>query len=187
MATPQSPRRWTHTVTLCLTCRTEVPSRWRRFCRSPSTRCPKTRRKKRRRRRACCPGRDRDRLPATVRVHGDRVAGRWRLDSRLGIPRRGFGRCRGTADVVGARAAKIPSGTKIDYNGPPVPALAQAAEQQGKRAALNLAAEIRGEAPSPFRYRSLGQLVDLGESSALVDFLGTKTSGLLGGLIWKGV
>jgi NADH:ubiquinone reductase (H+-translocating) len=77
--------------------------------------------------------------------------------------------------------------TKIDYDGSPVPALAQAAEQQGKRAALNLAAEIRGEAPSPFRYRSLGQLVDLGESSALVDILGTKTSGLLGALVWKGV
>jgi NADH:ubiquinone reductase (H+-translocating) len=77
--------------------------------------------------------------------------------------------------------------TKIDYDGPLVPALAQAAEQQGKRAALNLAAEIRGEAPSPFRYRSLGQLVDLGESNALVDILGTKTSGLLGALIWKGV
>jgi NADH:ubiquinone reductase (H+-translocating) len=77
--------------------------------------------------------------------------------------------------------------TKIDYDGPPVPALAQAAEQQGKRAALNLAAEIRSEAPSPFRYRSLGQLVDLGESSAIVNILGTKTSGLLGALIWKGV
>jgi NADH:ubiquinone reductase (H+-translocating) len=76
---------------------------------------------------------------------------------------------------------------KIDYDGPPVPALAQAAEQQGKRAALNLAAEIRGEASLPFRYRSLGQLVDVGESSALVDILGTKTSGLLGGLIWTGV
>ena len=75
----------------------------------------------------------------------------------------------------------------IDYDGPPVPALAQAAEQEGKRAALNLAAEIKGEAPVPFGYRSLGQLVDLGEGSAVVDILGTKVSGQIGSLIWRGV
>ena len=75
----------------------------------------------------------------------------------------------------------------VDHDGPPVPALAQAAEQEGKRAALNLAAEIEGREPEPFRYRSLGQLVDLGESSALVDILGVKFSGLLGALVWRGV
>ncbi|HEY6753020.1 MAG TPA: NAD(P)/FAD-dependent oxidoreductase, partial [Rubrobacteraceae bacterium] len=32
-----------------------------------------------------------------------------------------------------------------------------------------------------------GQLVDLGESSALVDILGVKFSGLLGALVWRGV
>jgi NADH:ubiquinone reductase (H+-translocating) len=77
--------------------------------------------------------------------------------------------------------------TSIDYDGPPVPALAQAAEQEGRRAALNLAAEIKNEAPAPFRYRSLGQLVDLGEGGALVDILGAKVSGLVGVLIWRGV
>src|SRR5215213_10848479 len=75
----------------------------------------------------------------------------------------------------------------VAHDGPPVPALAQAAEQEGKRAALNLAAEIEGREPEPFRYRSLGQLVDLGESSALVDILGVKFSGLLGALVWRGV
>jgi NADH:ubiquinone reductase (H+-translocating) len=77
--------------------------------------------------------------------------------------------------------------TSIDYDGPPVPALAQAAEQEGKRAALNLAAQIKGEAPVPFSYRSLGQLVDLGEGGALVDILGAKASGRVGALIWKGI
>jgi NADH dehydrogenase len=76
--------------------------------------------------------------------------------------------------------------TSIDYDGPPVPALAQAAEQEGKRAASNLAAEITGEVPEPFRYRSLGQLIDLGQGSALVDILGAKASGRIGALIWKG-
>jgi NADH dehydrogenase len=77
--------------------------------------------------------------------------------------------------------------TSIDYDGPPVPALAQAAEQEGKRAALNLAAEINNDVLVAFSYRSLGQLVDLGEGSALVDILGAKVSGRTGALIWKGV
>jgi NADH:quinone reductase (non-electrogenic) len=77
--------------------------------------------------------------------------------------------------------------TSMDYDGPPVPALAQAAEQEGKVAAQNLAARIKGEVPVPFRYRHLGQLVDMGEGSALVDILGAKVSGLVGALIWKGV
>jgi NADH dehydrogenase len=75
--------------------------------------------------------------------------------------------------------------TSVDHDGPPIPALAQAAEQEGKRAALNLAAEIADEAPVPFDYRPLGQLVDLGEGSALVDILGAKASGRVGALIWR--
>jgi NADH dehydrogenase len=77
--------------------------------------------------------------------------------------------------------------TSIQYDGPPVPALAQAAEQEGKRAASNLVAENKNQAPVAFRYRSVGQLVDLGEGSALVDILGVKLGGLLGAFIWKGV
>jgi NADH:ubiquinone reductase (H+-translocating) len=77
--------------------------------------------------------------------------------------------------------------TSIQYDGPPVPALAQAAEQEGKTAASNVVAEIKNQAPVAFRYRSVGQLVDLGEGSALVDILGVKLGGLLGAFIWKGV
>jgi NADH:ubiquinone reductase (H+-translocating) len=77
--------------------------------------------------------------------------------------------------------------TSIQYDGPPVPALAQAAEQEGKRAAANLVAENKNQSPVAFRYRSVGQLVDLGEGSALVDILGVKLGGLLGAFIWKGV
>jgi len=77
--------------------------------------------------------------------------------------------------------------TSIQYEGPPVPALAQAAEQEGTLAASNIAAEIEDKAPVPFRYRSVGQLVDLGEGSALVDILGVNLSGLLGAYVWKAV
>jgi NADH:ubiquinone reductase (H+-translocating) len=68
-----------------------------------------------------------------------------------------------------------------------IPALAQAAEQEGEAAALNLVADLQGNSLTPFRYRPLGQLVDLGSEGALVDILGVKFSGLLATLIWKGV
>src|SRR5215218_995080 len=77
---------------------------------------------------------------------------------------------------------------RMDYDGPPVPALAQAAEQQGRAAARNLVAEIRGEGQAgllPFRYQPLGQLVDLGAESALTDIMGVRISGRLGALIWR--
>jgi NADH dehydrogenase len=79
---------------------------------------------------------------------------------------------------------------RVDYDGPPVPALAQAAEQQGVVAGRNLAAEIMGKGQAgltPFRYRPLGQLVDLGTQSALTDVMGVKISGRLGALVWKAV
>jgi NADH dehydrogenase len=75
----------------------------------------------------------------------------------------------------------------VKSDGRHVPALAQAAEQEGGLAARNLAAEIRGVDPTPFRYRHLGQFVDLGTTSALGDILGVRFSGLLGALVWKGV
>jgi NADH dehydrogenase len=79
---------------------------------------------------------------------------------------------------------------RLEYDGPPIPALAQAAEQQGATAARNVAAEIQDQAPAgltPFRYRPLGQLVDLGAESALTDILGMKISGRLAAYVWKAV
>jgi NADH dehydrogenase len=66
-----------------------------------------------------------------------------------------------------------------------LPALAQSAEQEGEVAGRNLAAEIQGKTLTPFRYRSLGQLVDLGSTSALTDILGVKFSGIVGEAIWR--
>ncbi len=84
----------------------------------------------------------------------------------------------------------IGDSVRMDYDGPPVPALAQAAEQQGAVAARNLAAEIRGQSPAglaPFRYRPLGQLVDLGTESALTDIMGMRISGRLAAYVWRAV
>lgn len=76
---------------------------------------------------------------------------------------------------------------RMDYDGPPVPALAQAAEQQGERVGRNLAAALRGEEPKTFRYRPLGELVDLGDGNALADILGVRFAGSLGAAVWKAV
>ena len=86
-----------------------------------------------------------------------------------------------------SRAYAVGDCTSLQDDGPPVPALAQAAAQEGKRAGANLVAEIKNHTPVAFRYRSVGQLVDLGEGSAIVDILGVKLGGLLGAFIWKGV
>lgn len=74
---------------------------------------------------------------------------------------------------------------KIDYDGPPVPALAQSAEQSGEKAGHNLASDISGGPPSKFVYESLGNLVDLGSTSSLADILGVKLTGSLGELVWR--
>jgi NADH:quinone reductase (non-electrogenic) len=66
-----------------------------------------------------------------------------------------------------------------------LPTLAQSAEQEGEVAGRNLAAEIQGNALTRFRYRSLGQLVDLGSTSALTDILGVKVRGIVGEAVWR--
>jgi NADH:ubiquinone reductase (H+-translocating) len=83
------------------------------------------------------------------------------------------------------RVYAVGDSVSIDYEGLPIPALAPAAEQEGATAARNLAAEIEGKVPTAFRYRSLGQLVDLGTSSAVSDVLGVRFSGLLGAIVWR--
>ena len=77
-------------------------------------------------------------------------------------------------------------GDSVSIEGQPqLPALAQSAEQEGEVAGHNLAAEILGNPLTPFHYRSLGQLVDLGSTSALTDIMGVKLSGVVGEAVWR--
>lgn len=73
----------------------------------------------------------------------------------------------------------------VDNDDPPLPALAQSAEQEGHLAGHNLAATIQGREPDRFEYRSLGTLVDLGAGSSVADILGVKLSGAVGELVWR--
>jgi NADH dehydrogenase FAD-containing subunit len=112
------------------------------------------------------------------------------LVKELGVPKDSRGHvmvdeCLRVTDRPGVYAVGDCASVKVD--GHHVPALAQAAEQEGTTAARNLTAEIRGGDPIPFLYRHLGQFVDLGATSALGDILGLRFSGLLGALVWKGV
>jgi NADH dehydrogenase len=79
--------------------------------------------------------------------------------------------------------AAIPAG---EENGQPVPPTAQAALQEGKAIAKNILAAIDDSQDlSPFEYRPLGQMVELGSQFAVNDVMGVKFSGLLGALFWR--
>ena len=73
----------------------------------------------------------------------------------------------------------------VDENGASVPPNAQAAVQEGETVARNILAVIDGEDPKPFRYKSLGQLVELGSEFAVNDVLGVKFSGQIAALVWR--
>jgi NADH dehydrogenase len=59
----------------------------------------------------------------------------------------------------------------------PSPPTAQHAVRQGRRAAENIAATLGGHKPHPFRYRTLGVFVDMGQRQAVATMLGVKLRG----------
>ena len=73
----------------------------------------------------------------------------------------------------------------IEEDGTLVPPNAQAAVQEGETVARNILAAIDGEELKPFRYKSLGQLVELGSEFAVNDVLGVKFSGQIAALFWR--
>lgn len=72
-------------------------------------------------------------------------------------------------------------------DGKACPPTAQHALHQGKVAAENIAAVMRGEPPAPYRFRTLGTLVALGHRTAVAEVRGWKFSGLLAWFIWRTV
>lgn len=73
----------------------------------------------------------------------------------------------------------------VDKDGRPIPPNAQAATQQGKAVARNILAAIDGEEPKPFKYRPLGQLVEMGSRFAVNEVFGVRFSGLIAALFWR--
>jgi NADH dehydrogenase len=58
------------------------------------------------------------------------------------------------------------------------PPTCQHAIRQGRRVAENVAATLRGRRPRPFRYRTLGVFVDMGQHKAVATVLGVRLRGL---------
>jgi NADH:ubiquinone reductase (H+-translocating) len=59
----------------------------------------------------------------------------------------------------------------------PTPPTGQHAIRQGRRVAENVAAGLRRRSPSPFRYRTLGVFVDMGQHKAVATVLGVRLRG----------
>jgi NADH dehydrogenase len=61
----------------------------------------------------------------------------------------------------------------------PSPPTCQHAIRQGRRVAENVAAVLAGGKPAPFRYRTLGVFVDMGQHKAVATILGVRLRGFL--------
>lgn len=66
------------------------------------------------------------------------------------------------------------------------PPTAQHAARQGKTAADNVTAALRGQPPTPYRHRDLGLVVDLGGTDAVSKPLGVELSGLAAQAVARG-
>jgi NADH dehydrogenase len=102
-------------------------------------------------------------------------------DERKGLSVDRFMRVEGHDNVwgIGDCAATV------DDEGSPVPPNAQAAVQEGEAVAENVLAAIDGKELKPFRYKSLGQLVELGSEFAVNEVMGLKFSGQIAALFWR--
>jgi NADH dehydrogenase len=72
-------------------------------------------------------------------------------------------------------AAAVPDPAK--HRRAPTPPTCQHAIRQGRRVAENVAATLGGRSPRPFRYRTLGVFVDMGQHKAVATILGLRLRG----------
>ncbi|MDQ4128194.1 MAG: NAD(P)/FAD-dependent oxidoreductase, partial [Actinomycetota bacterium] len=79
--------------------------------------------------------------------------------------------------------AAIPDITKED--GQVLPPTAQAASQEGKAVAKNVLAAIDGEELKEFKYKPMGQLVDLGGDFAVNEVMGVRFTGRLAAIFFR--
>ncbi|TDC93948.1 NAD(P)/FAD-dependent oxidoreductase [Actinomadura sp. 7K507] len=67
------------------------------------------------------------------------------------------------------------------------PPTAQHATREGRAVADNVAAVLKGQRPSPFRFKSIGTFVALGHRTAAGEIRGRPFSGLSAWLLWRGI
>jgi len=85
-------------------------------------------------------------------------------------------RVAGTSNVWAiGDAAAVPD--PAQHRRAPSPPTCQHAIRQGRRVAENVAATLAGRSPKPFRYRTLGVFVDMGQHKAVATILGVRLRG----------
>jgi len=135
-----------------------------------------------------------------VEIAGERIASRtvlWAagvaaspLASGLGVPLDRSGRVEVRPDLsVPGHPEVFVAGdlARIVQDGAPVPGLAPAAIQAGRRAARNALLRVRGLPTRPFRYRDKGTLATIGRAAAVGKVGGIELTGWPAWLAWLGV
>jgi NADH dehydrogenase len=113
---------------------------------------------------------------AGVRPHPSVEKLRLPLDERGRIRVDRTMRVEGRTDVWAiGDAAAVPDPAKRRQEPSPPPC--QHASRQGRRVAENVAATLSGGRPQPFRYRTLGVFVDMGQHKAVATILGVRLRG----------
>jgi NADH dehydrogenase len=84
--------------------------------------------------------------------------------------------------AVGDCAAIIDPTSKNPY-----PPTAQHALREGRRAAKNICARLKGERATPFVYKAPGQLAAIGRRTGVARIFGLKFSGVVGWVLWRAV
>ena len=67
------------------------------------------------------------------------------------------------------------------------PPTAQHAIRQAAVLAANIVAEMRGQAPQPFRFKTLGMLAAIGRRAGVAEILGVKFSGFIAWALWRAI
>jgi NADH dehydrogenase len=84
--------------------------------------------------------------------------------------------------AVGDCAAIIDPTSKLPY-----PPTAQHALREGRHAAKNICAHLKGKRTIPFTYKAPGQLATIGRRTGVARIFGLKFSGVVGWVLWRTV
>ncbi len=84
--------------------------------------------------------------------------------------------------AIGDCAAVIDPTSKQPY-----PPTAQHALREGRRAAKNICARLKGERTTPFVYKAPGQIAAIGRRTGVARIFGLKFSGVVGWVLWRTV
>jgi NADH dehydrogenase len=84
--------------------------------------------------------------------------------------------------AVGDCAAIIDPTSKLPY-----PPTAQHALREGRHAAKNICARLKGKRTLPFTYKAPGQLATIGRRTGVANIFGLKFSGVVGWVLWRTV